>query len=308
MQKILKLCPSFLATKMITMNKLKNINQKYDFFVGIDSDGTVFDSMNIKHSTCFVDPLIKIYNLLIIENEVKKIWKQINLFSKNRGINRFEALYIFFRELKNNEILNKKGYLFPSLSIINYFKEMNIPMTSENFLKFKNKIDSNQFKHVKKAIKWSDEVNKKVESVLNNLSPLSKASSAIKYLSSRADLAVISNTPFNTLYRDWKNSKISSDISLICGQECGGKTDILNSLIKDKYDKNKVLMIGDSPSDYYAAKNNKVLFFPILPGKENESWKFLLSKGFFDFFSLKYDGRIQDKKIIEFESIINAKL
>ena len=97
MQKILKLCPSFLATKMIKMNKLKNINQKYDFFVGIDSDGTVFDSMNIKHSTCFVDPLIKIYNLLIIENEAKKIWKQINLFSKNRGINRFEALYIFLK-------------------------------------------------------------------------------------------------------------------------------------------------------------------------------------------------------------------
>ena len=57
-------------------------------------------------------------------------------------------------------------------------------------------------------------------------------------------------------------------------------------------------MIGDSPSDYYAAKNNKVLFFPILPGKENESWKFLLSKGFFDFFSLKYDGKFKTKRLL----------
>ena len=43
-------------------------------------------------------------------------------------------------------------------------------------------------------------------------------------------------------------------------------------------------MIGDSPSDFYAARKNDISFFPIIPGKEDISWRFLQSKALSSFF------------------------
>ena len=68
---------------MVTINDLKRFKPNFNFFIGLDSDGTIFDSMNLKHNYCFIDPLVKIYKLSGIKNDVKKIWKKINLFSEN---------------------------------------------------------------------------------------------------------------------------------------------------------------------------------------------------------------------------------
>ena len=96
--------------------------------------------------------------------------------------------------------------------------------------------------------------------------------------------------------------------SMICSQETGSKIDIIEAATKEKYDKGKVLMIGDSPSDFYAAKKNDISFFPIIPGKEEISWRFLRSKALSSFFSFEYKHSYEKKKIMEFESAINAKL
>ena len=34
-----------------------------DFFIGIDSDGTVFDSMTLKHTFSFIPAAIKVFEL-----------------------------------------------------------------------------------------------------------------------------------------------------------------------------------------------------------------------------------------------------
>ena len=99
---------------MVTINDIKNFKPKFDYLIGIDSDGTVFDSMNIKHSQCFTDPLINIYNLSKVSLQSEQMWKEINLYSINRGINRFEALLIFFEKLKFS---NLKPYLIIHIQI-----------------------------------------------------------------------------------------------------------------------------------------------------------------------------------------------
>ena len=42
---------------------LLNLEPKHDFLVAIDSDGCVFDSMEIKHKECFIPNTIKYWNL-----------------------------------------------------------------------------------------------------------------------------------------------------------------------------------------------------------------------------------------------------
>ena len=293
---------------MVTISDIKKFKPTFDFLVGIDSDGTVFDSMNIKHSLCFIDPLINIYKLNKISYQSEQMWKEINLFSINRGINRFEALSIFFEKLKFLNLEAISNYDYPNLNFINHLKSLNIPLTDKNLKKLKYNFDENQYYDIKKAILWSDTVNKKVANLAKDVPLIPGASKTINYICEHADIIVVSNTPSEVLKYDWSNCNINNSVSLICGQETGSKIDILEAAIIEKYDKEKVLMIGDSPSDFYAAKKNDISFFPIIPGKEDSSWAFLESKVLSRFFSIEKNSKFEKEKIIEFESAINAKL
>jgi len=293
---------------MITINDIKKFKPKFEFLIGIDSDGTVFDSMNIKHSHCFIDPLISIYKLKKVSLQSEQMWKEINLYSINRGINRFEALIIFFEKLKLLNFEAISDYSYPNLKPIKYLRDLNIPLTDKNLKKLKKKIDKDEYLDINKAISWSLAVNEKVENLAKHIPLISGASQTINYLSKHADIIVVSNTPFTALYKDWSNYNIKDVASMICSQETGSKIDIMEAATKEKYDKSKVLMIGDSPSDYYAARKNDISFFPIIPGKEDISWRFLQSKALSSFFSFEYKNNYEKKKIIEFESAINAKL
>ena len=42
---------------------LESFEQSREFFVGIDSDGCVFDSMEIKHKECFCPAFVHHYGL-----------------------------------------------------------------------------------------------------------------------------------------------------------------------------------------------------------------------------------------------------
>src|SRR5207237_7332792 len=63
-----------------------------EFFIGIDSDGCVFDSMEIKHKECFTPMFIKHFRLQAVSKYARETWEFVNLYSKTRGANRFPAL------------------------------------------------------------------------------------------------------------------------------------------------------------------------------------------------------------------------
>ncbi len=46
-----------------SQDKLLAFKPRHRFFVGIDSDGCVFDTMEIKHKECFVPNIIKYWKL-----------------------------------------------------------------------------------------------------------------------------------------------------------------------------------------------------------------------------------------------------
>ncbi len=65
---------------------------KHPFLVGIDSDGCVFDTMEVKHKECFAPNVIKYYGLAGVSKYAREAWDFVNLYSKTRGVNRFPAL------------------------------------------------------------------------------------------------------------------------------------------------------------------------------------------------------------------------
>ncbi|MFT5474343.1 MAG: hypothetical protein ACI856_002680, partial [Kiritimatiellia bacterium] len=68
---------------------LKTFVPAHDSFVGIDSDGCVFDTMEIKQKQCFHGLIVKAWDLRAIEPEVRQTAEFVNLYSRSRGQNRF---------------------------------------------------------------------------------------------------------------------------------------------------------------------------------------------------------------------------
>jgi hypothetical protein len=58
------------------------------FFIGIDSDGCVFDTMEIKHKECFAPMFIKHFGLQAASKYAREVWEFVNLYSKSRGVSR----------------------------------------------------------------------------------------------------------------------------------------------------------------------------------------------------------------------------
>src|SRR5439155_6653932 len=71
---------------------LRDLKPAKEFFVGIDSDGCIFDSMEIKHKECFTPMFIKHFELQAVSKYAREVWEFVNLYSKTRGANRFPAL------------------------------------------------------------------------------------------------------------------------------------------------------------------------------------------------------------------------
>ena len=102
----------------------------------------------------------------------------------------------------------------------------------------------------------------------------------------QADAMCISQTPVDALQREWGENQIDGMIAMIAGQEMGTKTEHIKYAAAPKYQAHRILMIGDAPGDFKAAKSNFALFYPINPGKEEQSWQRLYDEAL-DQFSMK---------------------
>ena len=76
--------------------RLVDMKPQHSFFVGIDSDGCAFDTMEIKHKECFIPNIIKYWDLQAVSKYAREAAEFVNLYSKWRGINRWPALVMVF--------------------------------------------------------------------------------------------------------------------------------------------------------------------------------------------------------------------
>jgi len=71
---------------------LRDFRKTQEFFIGIDSDGCAFDTMEVKHKECFIPNIVNHYDLAGVSKYAREAAEFVNLYSKSRGINRFPAL------------------------------------------------------------------------------------------------------------------------------------------------------------------------------------------------------------------------
>ncbi|OQA00834.1 MAG: hypothetical protein BWY71_00612 [Planctomycetes bacterium ADurb.Bin412] len=65
-------------------------------------------------------------------------------------------------------------------------------------------------------------------------------------------------------------------------------------------------MIGDAPGDLKAARANQALFYPIVPGREEQSWQRFYEEAMDRFFAVRYAGSYEEELIAEFDRHLPA--
>jgi phosphoglycolate phosphatase-like HAD superfamily hydrolase len=149
-------------------------------------------------------------------------------------------------------------------------------------------------------LEWSQAVNESVEKIVSRVPPFPYVAECLDKLAPFADMVVCSATPGEALAREWKEHGIDRCIGRICGQEVGSKKEILEQ--HQGYPARQSLMIGDAPGDLAAARANDVLFFPIIPGREEESWRRFHDEGVARFLDRSFAGDYETALVAEFEA------
>jgi phosphoglycolate phosphatase-like HAD superfamily hydrolase len=284
--------------------ELKKLKPQKEFFIGIDSDGCVFDTMEIKQKECFCPNFIKYYNLQRVSKYARETWEFVNLYSKTRGVNRFKALLEAVALLREREEVKARNAAMPDMSALAEWVTKETKLGNPALKSYAARVNDPR---IDLALKWSVKVNQDIADLVFGINPFPLVEESLKKLTEKADAIVVSQTPVEALKREWEENDIDKYVHLIAGQEYGTKTEHLALAAVGKYPEDKILMIGDAPGDYKAAVSNGVLFFPINPGHEEASWEKFYNEGLDRFFSGNYKGDYQDKLVEEFNSYLPEK-
>jgi phosphoglycolate phosphatase-like HAD superfamily hydrolase len=282
---------------------LRDFKPAKEFFIGIDSDGCIFDSMEIKHKECFVPMFVKHFHLQAVSKYARETWDFVNLYSKTRGANRFPALSRALNLLRQRPQVIARKVSVPDTTALDEWIARETKLGNAA-LAAEVKNGNNALTQIKE---WSDAVNACVEDMVHGVPPFPLVRESLEKIHQKADAMVISQTPTPALEREWAEHDIKKHVKIIAGQEMGTKAEHLKFAAAGKYPPAKILMIGDAPGDFKAAKANNALFYPINPGNEEASWKQLHDEALDRFFAGTYAEDYEAKLVRQFETTLPEK-
>lgn len=279
---------------------LRDFKPSKEFFVGIDSDGCIFDSMEIKHQECFAPMFIKHFNLQAGSKFARETWAFVNLYSKTRGANRFPALVRAIELLAARPQVQARNITMPDMAALQEWLGRETKLGNATL----NAEVAGGNRGLDQVKTWSDAVNAQVQDIVHGVPPFPLVRETLAKINEKADAMCISQTPCDALEREWGEHNIDGFVKIIAGQEMGTKTQHLEMAAKNNYPSDKVLMIGDAPGDQKAAKANGALFFPINPGKEETSWERLHNEALDKFFNGEFAGAYEEQLNDEFQTCL----
>lgn len=271
-----------------------------DTFVGIDSDGCVFDTMEIKQKDFFHPHIIRHWGLEAIEPQVRAAAEFVYLYSTYRGLNRFLGL------CKTLELLHdwpeaRDHARLPDPTDLHVFCDSGLPLSNATI---KDEAERTGSKLLAEAHAWSVELNRDIDINMPDPPPFPGVEHALQCIQQHSDAIVISQTQAVALLKDWYRDGLARYVSVIAGPELGSKIDHFTMAAVNRYPPSSILMIGDAPGDMTTAHTIGCCFYPINPGHEVESWKRFTDEAYDRFLNGGFPEEYQNQLIKEFKSLL----
>ena len=280
---------------------LKEFKPKHQFFVGIDSDGCAFDTMEPKHKECFCPTTVWKFNLAAVSKYAREAWDFVNLYSTMRGCNRFLALQHVLNFLRERKEVQARNVAIPELPELKAWAERETKLGNPAL---EAEVERTESEELTKVLDWSMTINATVANIVRNVPPFPGVRESLEKLSTQADCIVVSATPNEALEREWEEHDVAKYVAVIAGQERGKKSEHLALAAGGKYPPEKILMVGDAPGDLKAARANNALFYPVNPGHEEESWQRFYDQACDRFVAGQYAGDYEASLVAEFEKLL----
>ena len=280
------------------MTTIAEYVKKHNFLVCVDSDGCAMDTMNVKHFRSFGPCMVDEWSLGEWRGEILERWNVINLFSMTRGVNRFKGLAMILSEI------NEKYCAIEGIDKLITWAESS-PELSNSALEAAIARDCDAVA-LKKALSWSIAVYNSIKSLPEEeIKPFPLAREALEFAHARADVAIVSSANLGAVLEEWEKHSLLPHTDIVMAQDSGSKSACIAALLEKGYDRSNVVMCGDAPGDLAAAEKNGVLYFPILVGREEESWREFMDVALDKLISGSYAGEYQAQKREEFLNNLN---
>ena len=280
---------------------LSDLQPQLPYFVGIDSDGCAFPSMEVKHKECFIPEIVRHFGLQPISKYAREAAEFVNLYSQMRGANRFPALLKVMDLLAERAEVRRSPVAVPRLPALRAWAEQAPSLANPELMEA---VRNSNDPELRQVLDWSNAVNSSIARMVQGVPPFPGVEMILSELQERADVIVVSATPSEALRREWAEHRLDGYVRAIAGQEVGSKSEMLQQAAGGRYADGHVLMVGDAPGDWRAARTIGALFFPIAPGREEESWRGLQEEGLGRFFEGSFAGAYEDARLAEFQAIL----
>lgn len=278
--------------------QIADFTKNKDYLVCIDSDGCAMDTMEVKHRKCFGPMAVEVWALGEVDEKFLEVWNRVNLYSRTRGINRFKGL------VKTFEAMKDLGYEMPDFEDIRRWTEESKELSNPALSRALEEMKSPQ---LDLTMAWSLKVNESIEALAGEDRPFPKVLEGLAALHPHADIAIVSSANGKAVFEEWTRHGLAPYVELMCGQEAGSKAHCIGAVkALGDYPLDRVLMVGDAPGDLAAAKENGVLFYPIIAGHEGESWETLAETGMEKFLDGTFSGDYQDSLVDSFDKSLDA--
>lgn len=236
-----------------------------EYLICVDSDGCAMDTMTIKHEKCFGPCFAEEFGSEEERENILSRWNEINLYEETRGINRF---------LSCAAILSERH---PQDRNVAEFSEWTRTAEELSESAVGKVAETSKNPVFQKAYEWSKAVNRAIvmlpEAEKKAFFGVREGLAAAK---ERCDIAVVSSANYAAVAEEWERCGLLGYTDVVTTQQDGSKAYCIAELIKKGYQRENVIMCGDAVGDLKAAEKNGIAFYPILVGKESQSWKGLL--------------------------------
>ncbi len=261
--------------------------QRHATLVGIDSDGCVFDSLPVKLHNHVVPLVIRWWGLEPVAALVRQHADRINRFSAARGGNRFPNLILLFEALAAEPEVRRSRLALPDLAALRRFCESGAALGNAALAAA---VDREPDHELRRVLEWSRALSHDIDTRMDPVPPFVWARRSLERMARSSDLVVISQTPEAAIRREWRQHGLDRLVGGIAGQEQGRKARQLEQANGGRYAAVRMLMIGDAPGDFQAAAESGALFFPVLPGDEEASWRQFHDEAYPRFLAGTFDG------------------
>lgn len=288
----------------LTRQDLEQFAASHDAFVAIDSDGCVFDTMDVKQKQFMHPKAVELWGLEAVADRFHETADYVTLHSPWRGANRFPGLVKTFELLAERLNVDECKRLLPPLEAMRAYIESGLPTCEASLA---DEADRTGDPQLRRLLEWSRAIDADMREHMPEIPPFDGVCEGLEAIHGAADAMVVSQTAEHVLAADWSRHDLARYVQFICGPELGKKDELLRMAAHERYARDRILMMGDAPGDRRAADAIGALFYPILPGREPESWRRFTAEAFPRFLDGTYADDYQDGLIRAFEACLSDR-